>query len=602
LITSKIINKSGTVSFLYFWDFWMEKEPFYLGENQMNNLKLVYGAPSNVPFIEDIRIPPSPESSFRKASEYVLKLKKNRFTAFPANQNYVHAARNKNMMQTQKSTVDESELYQQFWLTSDVVVTISKELRKIAFRDQVVQNKTCNYFVDRVKGLLRVMKHSDLIGESLQSGSKSTETMKYFIEEIRKIRFSILDNLIKNHELDVDKLPIPLKREFGYIITASPNKNKSPSKQYDPYVQIGENEMQKQIEVLTNNLPPPYRPSWVIPDDNYVNMFTKKIEERLTLPIDSIPTHANTVPVSPREKLVGFVEEKHSRPRILTRPSTRPPSPKQICNSESSTPSLPDVRHMDGLWKMSDPLKKSRTGFGLCPNDQFSSITNDLDVCLVEECHNNVCSLHIEDVAELTGEQPNIRNNKWTTSGNAPILFKEQRSMNRINNSSLLFQIESLSKQSNTIKFLMEQTPDVINSNDKNEVHEHLHSVWDSLGFSAVQKLEMLVKYTSDLDESHKLSEALSMWEHAKIVIERYNIAYRSLKDFLRLVYISNSANDLKYNELMANLNATEQSVMMMADQLKHSFGDELYFHRKRVVDIINERKEKIFRLRTRDT
>ena len=133
---------------------------------------------------------------------------------------------------------------------------------------------------------------------------------------------------------------------------------------------------------------------------------------------------------------------------------------------------------------------------------------------------------------------------------------------------------------------------------DKGEssVHERLAQIWDQIGFSITDKLNMVLKYSHDLEESSKLGEALDLWEEALKTIDNYNKAYSAYKDFLKLdrSAITGSTLDNALQNLQTDLELNTKAVRRIAELLKATCGDDLIIKRHRAEELIQIRRQNL--------
>ena len=117
----------------------------------------------------------------------------------------------------------------------------------------------------------------------------------------------------------------------------------------------------------------------------------------------------------------------------------------------------------------------------------------------------------------------------------------------------------------------------------KGFLSKELEEVWEKLGFSISQKLEMVVRYTSDMSQSAKLSEALQYWKSALRAVTAYDQAYSNLKDWLRFEADERNIDQRKraFNVLAGDLNFGEKRVREQIEVLQKRYGDTLIYRQK---------------------
>jgi len=90
-------------------------------------------------------------------------------------------------------------------------------------------------------------------------------------------------------------------------------------------------------------------------------------------------------------------------------------------------------------------------------------------------------------------------------------------------------------RETRAMEFLVAHIAEIIAADMTSPIHARLEAIWETLGFSVAQKLDMVVRYTRDPDDTTKLPEALAFWEHAEKVVNRYESAYHAVCDFVQL-------------------------------------------------------------------
>ena len=143
--------------------------------------------------------------------------------------------------------------------------------------------------------------------------------------------------------------------------------------------------------------------------------------------------------------------------------------------------------------------------------------------------------------------------------------------------------------------FLIQQSEDVMGGMEGKETYARMTKVWDDLGFSINQKLEMAVKYTGDTDDCGRLTGVVDMWENAYRTVITYDKAYREMKDFIRIdASLLDNKSVLLLERLKEDLDQAEKNVEEVCHTLKHTYGDDLVMKRKKAVDVIHGRRGKI--------
>lgn len=144
------------------------------------------------------------------------------------------------------------------------------------------------------------------------------------------------------------------------------------------------------------------------------------------------------------------------------------------------------------------------------------------------------------------------------------------------------------------MKFLMEQTKELKSENTGCAVHDKLDQIWEKLGFSISQKLEMVVKYSKDVEESSKMHEALSLWETALAFSEQYENCYTAMKDFLKLEAANASYAAVTIANMKEEMSEIVDSLKQVAGRLRQSYNDELIINRKSISQLVNDHQIKL--------
>lgn len=150
------------------------------------------------------------------------------------------------------------------------------------------------------------------------------------------------------------------------------------------------------------------------------------------------------------------------------------------------------------------------------------------------------------------------------------------------------------SSNKDDMKLLMEQTKELTKEKTGLAVHDKLDEIWEKLGFSITQKLEMVVKYSRDVEESSKMHEALSLWETALTFSEQYESCYNSMKDFLKLEAANASYAAVTIANMKAEMAEVVDSMKQVAGRLRQSYNDELIIHRKSISQLVNDHQIKL--------
>lgn len=214
----------------------------------------------------------------------------------------------------------------------------------------------------------------------------------------------------------------------------------------------------------------------------------------------------------------------------------------------------------------------------------------ELETVEVEEIKENEVQPHIEEVANQTTNEKNPENEdklESMFSTSVPKTIEDRMDGNKFG-----FNLNVGNR--NDIMFLMEQSAEIEAEQGGVEIHQRLEQIWERLGFSVMQKLDMVVKYSQDTEISSKLNEALSLWEQALSVTEMYEKCYGGLKDFLKLEAQSSNYVSTTVAAMKAEIEKAIESLKQVATRLRQSFNDELIIHRKQIAQLVTDHRIKI--------
>ena len=144
------------------------------------------------------------------------------------------------------------------------------------------------------------------------------------------------------------------------------------------------------------------------------------------------------------------------------------------------------------------------------------------------------------------------------------------------------------------VKFLQEQTASVMKTGEDKGTHKRLKAIWNTLGFTAQQKLDMAIKYTNDTDECGKFAGAVSLWEEVDEAVEAYEEKHADLKKFLKIEQVAATRNMTALNDLRSAYQDAETRVREISETLRNTFGDDLVLRRKRALDLCTSRDAKL--------
>jgi hypothetical protein len=143
------------------------------------------------------------------------------------------------------------------------------------------------------------------------------------------------------------------------------------------------------------------------------------------------------------------------------------------------------------------------------------------------------------------------------------------------------------------LQWLVEQTDEILVGQEGTSLHDRMSRVWDNLGFSIQQKLEMAVKYSGGSEDVTKFTEAVVIWENAYATVLAWEKAYKEYKDVIRMEMNSiTKAQSLE--RFRMQLETAERNVVEVTTTLKMQFNDDFVIRRKKAADLMEMRRAKL--------
>ena len=610
-----------------------QDETYCLSPRNEEMIKFVYGLPNDIPVEEEPIAPPSPNTSIKKAALYVIKETKNGFLPsknISSNPEEIYAhiinpMREESNEQAFRSTTNKNisttvEPYQQYWFSSETVQKVRKEIRSIRIKDKSPLLWMEEKFNEQAMNIVRVMKHLKMV-DCEKTRKKLNGRMKYFINEITRARKDIFVAALTNKNISYNDLNDAQKKEF---IQFKPKEEKQ-KQVFDPLAfskgDLGKHEeveakVYQAIEDNLQYLPPNYR------FENQADMALKVKEQ-----IDDLPQRISEATIEGLNKL----ETDHQRPmttnlfkntkqsikvpfrrktRIIQSQMSKRPPKSIIPNAPIKNPKVFTKEDVyNEFWSFSDPLIGQRNGTFLEPSTVFNKMTSAIDVDLTPV---NETPYTIPDALNRIPDPDTNRSvcTQLLKTGNDEkvedyvVNDSKQASKFQIKlDPSVAVVLAGVQKHEENIEkakdmeYLLNQTVELTKDNEISGklVFKRLEAVWNRMGFSTMQKLDMAIKYSKNAEESSRLAESLDFWENAESVVNRYNKAYSELKDFLEFEVTPplNKGHPL-LRQLIDEFNSSADFLFQIYDQMKGTIGDELIIDRMKVTNIIPYRKSKV--------
>ncbi|EAX95614.1 hypothetical protein TVAG_459630 [Trichomonas vaginalis G3] len=590
----------------------------YMSPRGEELMKIIYGAPNDISVEEEPVQPPSPNTSIKRAAKYVLHEKAKKFvpqmdSAKTVDQVYAHIVtpmmeeRNERAFQQskEKSVPLTIEPYQQYWFTSESVQDVRKEIRNIQLKDKAPLIHMEEKFNDAIMNVICVMKHEKMI-DCQKTQKKLRERMKYFVHEVRKCRVDLFNQMLTEKIITYEDLNNVQKKEF--IAWKPPEKKENENAKIQMKTEEIRHEVDakliQQINASVEQFPPSYRFSY---EQN--QLMTKEL-------LETLPQRLKTASETMRSELLGgrvaktpsvlstgaiatVSSNKTHKIRIM---SSQLPTRKQKLPEETKRVSFKPQDIYQEYWNSSDPLAELRMGPQINPRKYFTEVTSSLvdpvAASEVTEAKLPEALTKIPDATETYVIESKVEEKEKEIPQFNTTEQKNNEEVREVDPGikAVIIGVEkSGPKTHNDMNFLLNQTVEITNTKQGEKMFDRLNAIWTKLGFTMGQKLEMAAKYSQNVDESQKLSDAVTYWENAEDIISRYQNTYRSLKDFLKFEIVPPiNARHPTLKTLSDELKMIEGTIITFANQMKEMYGDDLILNRRKIVDVIPYREEKL--------
>ena len=624
-------------------------DEYFLITARSKDIKMLYGAPPELPIDPNIVEGPTLEESIEIAGKNCIK---NRDKGFPssipsgATPASIYAKEYRAI--TAKRYKKEEKTFQQVTLkdmddsirplfTYKPVKDIVNEINRFPFYDQMKKDEAVRKFQNDVIKLLHQMKNKKMINDDLKH-SPPLKVIQYYQEELAKMRIATIKSCLDSNLIDKSKCKATEKLAADFPDHFVTKKHLLMQQKLEKSLDAEVNKnLVDDLSYIAKDLPPSYQFDAHMISEEEKNQFSHDAMESFNKTLESIELnlppyfHSKTVPVSPREKSeamkkanitpnfsplsMAFARQKH-----ILRPNTRAVSPKKILGHSyktnplvSKTGPINKLRSKTNLWRLTDPMLNSRDGKFVDPLQVISDIPQQLDIDIDNELKNkanvieaSIPSVLYVDPKDIVKEEPKpLEEHKEVVLNMAPVVTEsDKHRMEEEEHKIAEESIETMLKKPEyeTATSTMNEALEIISNFQVNEKSgdtptDKLQIVWHELGLTPQQKLAFLVKYTSNSDESFKLHDSYNQWEQALAFANQYHSAYTSVKDFLTYEYGGFAHQKSIFDSLMKSYELAEDNLLQAEKNLKDQYGDDLIVHRRRASDLILQRKEKISNL-----
>ena len=623
-----------------------------------NNLKLFYGESRSIPIQPSNEDPPTPDGAIEKSAIFLQRESEKGFIDKFDPDEFRHSmlrpaiitrARLQSLQKTSQlfdvNRLFQVEPFQKFWFSTDTVLNIKKELSKLPYAHREDGPAVISRFLEGIASVVRIMKHNQMLdNQGKQTKKQLMDAMLYFMNEAKDNRKKAIRYALQQKLIKIEELSEPYLTEFE-IQNDQANRNSPNNRNKVKYVEKMkvDDRMMDGIISGADKMPRCYRISRFQTTEEQCSNTLKECKKYLvSLPqtfLDEMKQH-KTIELQRQEiqkkKEQEEFEENQKRlrvstrplPRILSFPNTKTPE-IQIQTSESQTKTTRSsmsvskpkfkFRMNDSYWNAYDPLKTREGRKQFHPLRALSNSVNEFKPKLPDFVNvDSSIPFTLQCIPKADG--PNLIGNIWTTSDLNSQNHKEeeeiheaeeeedatdttQKSPEELEKERLeeLEKMEDYKKKSYEAMKKTNEALKLLNSFNfqntdvpQDSIVIRLQNVWEELGFTVRQKLELLIKYTRTSDESQKLKEALTFWNNALSAVKQFNHSYTEMKDFVDFKAKITHNPHLTCMILMQDVENSEQNVRNAANQLLQNMGDELIVNGKTANDLILTRHSKM--------
>jgi hypothetical protein len=523
---------------------------------------------------------------------------------------------------TDLETLFESEPYQVYWFNSHVVRRTTSELKSLPYLAESDMPVAINELQDKVASVCRVLHHKGRLDIRKQTEVQLRKVTKDFIEAVYEIRRNLIKKLIIEKKLDLPKLKPEHQQEFAAEITAIQEANRpavaasTAAATYDANPRTFEKFAHK-----LSGFPTVYRTSLFPEPPHPLKSLTGPFQGRLlNLMAVSDDHFPGSRRLSPSAAAQGDGDSRGRQVQIIGQRDFSPESEPEEAISAPAEATLTSKETHHRYWDAEDPLARERQGAfhdvlgsieEIGRNITYPDHTEDLEsiempfeleVIKREELE----KARLLESETLKGEVWNTADLQETSEPESPRSEVEEGATDtRILDGAMPVSSYSTADHAANMRFLMKQNMKMKPSQPMDGVpgaetiHQKLEAVWQALGFSIQQKLVLLLKYSENVEESGKLSNALRFWDQALQLADNFRTSYRAYKEAIALEG-RGGGNSRLLDECEKQMKIAEDALLRIAGTLKNAFGDDLIIKRRRVTDFIAEKHQNIAMLRGR--
>lgn len=633
-------------------------ESAHLSPRSADYIRALYGPTVTVTVPHDIEPAPTADEAFQKAQDDLNNAKRKGFIKdadFSKTQNPMYKRRIL-LRETLKPETEEfqdnleltsdiqklfaAEPYQEFYFGSDVVKSTIEEIKALPFIWPNDINIAMNKLNDGIASIVRLLNHENLLDEKRQNRSQLQKSMMLFVTQAKQVREKLMRDMITEKKLNTNKLTKKQKLEFQDLVSPpKPKQEQSVSvsvaaapKKPDPQAAETDRKLIEHVVQNCDKLPNQYKIDMEeINEDNrkvfkketkkLLHYLPKKIKDEMSVPLKHISTAQSysNINSSPVEQTIDKKQKKKVK-IIGVKSTSNLPIQESFVSTTLEPAHLSNEEEVHELyWKTTDPLD-TRQGEPVNTLNIISEYSSDLQFCkpevddsqlpnpfeFISKAHNvNDPDTFPSSPTHLASReyQPDLMKNVWNTSGIirsdvAPSPSGFESGLLTEQDFALL-NADMKKRKNRDLQFLLGQSHINIIEETKGSIHERLEDIWKELGCSIQQKLEFLLKYSKESEESQKLGEALEYWEQAVTTVERYTKSYESYRDFLKYEVRTCVYPQTTIKQFETEYFASKELVENIAQSLLTTYEDVLIIKRKKYSDIINSRTKKLMNMKS---
>lgn len=597
------------------------KTPKRLSVQEEETLRMDFGREISLP-VTPPKKTDSPIQSIEKAGAYVLKQARKGLVDLDSNITSpkqvfkdslipVHVAQREQKIIRQRDITFTDEEFQKFWQSTAVVTKCVKEITALPYYDPFDMADCESKFRESVGNVVRKMHDAGLLDERKQTQRKLYNIMHDFVVKVGECRVSVIRWYLKAEKIEWKKLTDKQKQEFPEFAPPEPQHpvpDQTPKK--DSLVKQKEidERILKRVYEEVGSLPSSYRIDEFVSDSMMSTQarldFERDIsaaEKVMTNAMSNRPAKPNLPPLPmPQQKpapqkpvgtgtkrgvsVLSSITKKPAPPRGITSRAAVKTRPKRNSDAALHLPAY------DLFWDECDPLKATRAGTSRNPLSKMREITHGFDFnrhAGGARTSRDDMDLHSESNAVMLGSR---LDRIFSTS----VFHAKADNDNEDAPMTTAQDVYDIDRRGpSDVKYLTERTEDMDDTCGE-AIYQRLDRIWERLGFSIMQKLDMAIKYSSSTEESGRLAEAVNYWETAFSAVSAYEKSYSMIKDFLRMEAPTSKYKEMTYQVLEADLRTSEANLVENAHRLKIELGDDLVIHRRKVSDLIATRRVKL--------